>query len=108
MSLNDLWFDPTLCFIANEWVSPANGQFLDIHDPSTGNRICSIARGSEADINSAVSQAEASLEGEWGRMSAAERGRILYRMGQLVLEKTDALARLEAMDVGTTFSAALA
>lgn len=108
MSLEDLWFNPDQCFIGNEWVAPVNGQFLDLHNPSTGKLICQIARGTDEDVNLAVEQAESALASEWGRMNAPERGRILFRMGQLVLEKTDALARLESMDVGKPLSQAKA
>jgi aldehyde dehydrogenase (NAD+) len=52
------------------------------------------------DIALAVASAEAALSGDWGRSTAAERGRVLARIGQLVLENTEHLAELEALDVG--------
>jgi aldehyde dehydrogenase (NAD+) len=52
------------------------------------------------DIALAVASAEAALAGDWGRSTAAERGRVLARIGQLVLENTEHLAELEALDVG--------
>lgn len=108
MSLGELWFDPSQCFIANEWVSPVNGQLLDLHNPSNGQLICQIARGTSHDIDLAVEQAEAALTSDWGRMTAPERGRILFRMGQCVLEKTETLAKLESIDVGKPLSQARA
>lgn len=108
MRPDDLWFDPSRCFIGNEWHSPADGQQLTLHDPSTGLALCNIARGNEHDIDRAVEHAERALQGDWGRMSAPERGRILFRIGQLVLEKSEALARLESMDVGKPLSQARA
>ncbi len=108
MTLNDLWFDATCCFIANEWVTPDSGRFLDLHNPSTGLAICQIARGSATDINRAVEQAQKALDSDWGRLSAAERGRFLSRMGQLVREKVDTLARLESIDVGKPLTQARA
>ncbi len=100
MSLDALWFDPTKCFINGTWVPPVGGQFLPLVDPSDGSEICQIARGTTADIDAAVEAAQAALGGEWGRMTALERGRILTRIGQLVLERVDALAEIEAHDVG--------
>jgi len=48
----------------------------------------------------AVQAAQAALDGDWGRLSAAERGRLMLKMSALVLEQADELARLEALDVG--------
>jgi len=100
MTINELWFDPSLCFIANRWVKPESGQSLTLSNPSNGKPLCEIARGSSEDIDLAVEAAHSALTGNWGKQTAPERGRILYRMGQLVLEKADELATLESLDVG--------
>ena len=96
----NLWFDPTRCFIGGEWVKPNGQQTLPIENPSTGETIGAIARGEAYDVDRAVTAAHTALNGEWGRMPAFERGRILTRIGQKVLERVDDLARLEALDVG--------
>lgn len=96
----DIWFDPSLCFIDGAWVDPEGGETLDLENPSTGEAICQIARGRDADIDRAVNAARTALDGPWSRMTAPERGRILAKIGALVLENADRLARLEAMDVG--------
>lgn len=95
-----LFFDPTRCFIGGEWLKPNGQETLPLENPSTGETIAQIARGRADDIDHAVAAARAALNGEWGRMPAAERGRILSRIGQKVLERVDDLARLEALDVG--------
>ena len=97
---NDLWFDPGLCFIGGRAVAPSGGRELALEDPSTGGTICTIARGTPDDIDAAVTAAQAALDGEWGRWTAAERGRVLARTGQLILGRVEQLARLEAADVG--------
>ncbi len=94
------WFPTDKCFIGGSWVAPMGGEQLELENPSDGTTICSIARGGEADIDAAVSAAQTALDGAWGRMPAFERGRVLTRIGQLVLERIDDLAALEAMDVG--------
>jgi aldehyde dehydrogenase (NAD+) len=96
----DLFFDPSKCFIGGRWVAPAGGDYLPVENPSDGSTIGRIPRGTAADIDAAVAAAEAALAGEWGRTPAAERGRILTRIGRLVLERVDDLARIEALDVG--------
>ena len=108
MMPDELWFDPSRCFIGNDWVAPVDAQYLTLSDPSTGLPLREIARGGQQDIDQAVAQAEAALQGDWGRMSAPERGRILLRIGQLVLEKSESLARLESLDVGKPLSQARA
>ncbi|KUJ76481.1 aldehyde dehydrogenase [Ruegeria marisrubri] len=103
-----IWFDPTLCLIGGKWQPAAQGETLPLINPSDGTEICRIARGGAADIDAAVAAAQEARDGDWGRMTAVERGRILTRLGQLVLARTDTLAALEAMDVGKPLSQARA
>jgi aldehyde dehydrogenase (NAD+) len=100
MTKLDFFFDPTKCFIAGRWVAPVGGEYLPIENPSTGEIIGQIPRGGAADVEAAVIAAKSALAGEWGRMPAAERGRLLSKIGRAVLERVDDLARIEAMDVG--------
>lgn len=100
MSLKPLGLDPGNCLIGGEWRGPADGNTLELTNPSDGSVLCEIARGSGKDIDAAVDSATTALAGEWGRVSAVERGRLLSRLGHLVLEHADELARLEALDVG--------
>ncbi len=95
-----IWFDPSLCLIGGDWRGAASGETLTLVNPSDGGDICHIARGGAADIDAAVTAAQAARDSDWGRMSALERGRILTRIGQKVLDRVDDLAALEAMDVG--------
>ena len=94
------WFDPSLVFIGGAWCAPASGDTLPVIDPSTGDEIARIARGTSADIDAAVIAAEAALAGEWGALPAFERGRILARLGQLILDHIEQLSAMEAADVG--------
>ena len=103
-----IWFDPSLCLIHGEWRPSASGLTLPLVNPSVGGEICQIARGNAADMDAAVTAAGMALQGEWGRMTALERGRILTRLGQLVLERVEELALLEAMDVGKPLTQARA
>ena len=100
MSDLNLWFDPSKCLINGEWVAPAGGRVLPLMNPSTGEQIGEIARGDAEDIDAALDAARAAFEGEWGRTPAAIRGRILLKLRDLVLERVEDLARIEAMDVG--------
>ena len=95
----DLWFDPSKCLIAGQWVTPTGGGTLPLENPSTGAVIGEIARGQADDVDAAVA-AQAARDGAWGRMPAVERGRILARLGRMVTERLEDLARIEACDVG--------
>ena len=98
--------DSARMLIGGHWRESADT--LPLVNPSTGEEIGRIARGTPEDIDAAVAAAEAALEGAWGRLTAAERGRLLARIGALVLDHVDELARLEATDVGKPLTQARA
>ena len=93
-------FDPTQLFVAGRWRAAEHGATLALVNPSDGSTLARIARGTAGDVDAAVAAAQAAREGAWGRLTAAERGRLLAAMGRIVLEQADELARLEALDVG--------
>jgi aldehyde dehydrogenase (NAD+) len=94
-------FDTQQVFIGGRWRDAAGGKTLVLTNPSDGSALANIARGTAEDIDAAVAAARASLDGgPWGRLAAAERGRVLAEMGRRVLQQADELARLEALDVG--------
>ncbi len=100
MTLDPLWLDPTKLCIGGVWRAAESKETLTLEDPSTGQAIGEIANGGVADIDAAVAAAQGALAGDWGQYTAAERGRVLSRLGQLVLEHADDLALIEAQDVG--------
>jgi aldehyde dehydrogenase (NAD+) len=91
-------------FIGNRWLASHSGQSIDVVDPSDGKPFARLARGNGADIDLAVRAARAALgdsfEGDWGRMTATERGRRLMKLSSAVLEHHDELARLESRTTG--------
>lgn len=93
-------FDPRQLFIGGRWREAAQRGTLPLENPSDGSTLAEIARGRAEDVDAAVAAARAALDGDWGRLSAAERGRLMAAMGRQVLERVDELARLEALDVG--------
>jgi aldehyde dehydrogenase (NAD+) len=87
--------------IANEWRPALTGRSIDVIAPADGTVVAQIAAGGADDIDAAVRAARhAADEGAWGRMPAAERGRILYRLGRLIAENAAELVALEARDTG--------
>jgi aldehyde dehydrogenase (NAD+) len=91
-------------FIGNRWVASAGGGAIDVVDPSDGLPFAKIARGNTAEIDAAVRAARASLgdtfDGDWGRMTAAVRGRLLMKLSTAVQDHHEELARLESRTTG--------
>ena len=100
MTIKPLGIDPSQCFINGVWVPPDDTAAIALRNPSDGSTLCEIANGGAADIDRAVAAAQAALDGPWGKLANFERGRILQRIGALVLENIEELAQLEALDVG--------
>jgi len=95
-------------FINGKWRRPASGQYLPIENPSNGEVIGKIAASDESDVDAAVASARNALNGEWGKMAAADRGRLLSQIGLAVADQVDSLAEIEAMDVGKPLTQARA
>ena len=95
-------------FIANEWRDAVDGEHIDVRNPSTGQVLAKLARGRRGDVDLAVAAARQALSGEWGRLTATERGRILSRIATGVLENIDRLTEIEARDVGKPLTQARA
>jgi len=90
-------------FIGNRWVKTTSGQSLDVIDPSDGRPFARIARGNTADIDAAVLAARGAWgdgHGDWGRHSATERGRLLMKLAQRVLDCAEELGSLESRTTG--------
>ncbi|MEJ6404205.1 aldehyde dehydrogenase family protein [Yoonia sp. 2307UL14-13] len=73
---------------------------IQVTNPSDGASLTTIARGGKGQIDAAVIAAQVARDGAWGKMTAAERGRVLNRIGHAVLDHIDTLAQIEALDVG--------
>jgi aldehyde dehydrogenase (NAD+) len=86
-------------FINGAWHAPAAGEYFDTIDPSTAEKLASIAQGSSADIDSAVAAARAAFP-KWQALTPHIRARYLYALARLVQKHSRLLAVLETMDNG--------
>jgi len=87
--------------IDGQWVAAQSGKTFDVTDPATGEIISKVAEGDSADVDLAVKAARRAFEsGPWARMTPSARGRILHRVGDLILAHADELAAIEALDNG--------
>ena len=100
---------PRQLFINGQWADAASGKTFQTPNPATGETLAHIAEGDAEDIDRAVRAARRAFEdGPWSRMTPSERGRIIWRIGDLILEHADELAQLESLDNGKPYPVALA
>jgi aldehyde dehydrogenase (NAD+) len=98
---------PTKILINNRWVNSCSGKTFPTINPATGEEICQVAEADAADVDEAVKAARNAFEnGAWPKLSAAERGRLLYKLADLIEEHADELAMLESLDNGKPFHVA--
>jgi (Z)-2-((N-methylformamido)methylene)-5-hydroxybutyrolactone dehydrogenase len=90
-----------LLYIDGSSVSPASNEWFDSEDPYTGQAWARIAKGGPPDVDRAVLAAHrAFTQGPWSTLTASERGRLLYRFGDLVARDARRLAEIEVRDNG--------
>jgi aldehyde dehydrogenase (NAD+) len=101
---------PTKLLINNEWVDSSSGKTFATINPATGEEICQVAEADAPDVERAVRAARAAFAAKapWRRMAAAERGKLLNRLADLIEKNADDLARLESLDNGKPWSVARA
>ncbi|WP_434618228.1 aldehyde dehydrogenase family protein [Tabrizicola sp. M-4] len=108
-SLADLKIPLALNLMGGRWQPALSGQVLDVVSPIDGRVFASIADSGAEDVDAAVTAARAAFDsGEWGRLTALERGRLLMRLSARITEEADSLARLETRDTGKPLSQARA
>ena len=86
--------------INNEWVPSSSGRTMEVINPATEEVIGTVASADSSDVDRAVRAARAAFEGPWGQMSARERGRLVSRLADRLMEKADEVARLETLHNG--------
>lgn len=100
---------PRKMLIAGQWVDSASGKTFPVYDPATGEELAQVAEGDEEDIKRAVKAARNAFEdGPWRRLTPSERGRIIWKIGDLILENLDELAELDSLDNGKPLAVARA
>ncbi|MFM7232662.1 MAG: aldehyde dehydrogenase family protein [bacterium] len=95
---------PGRLIIDGQAVDAADGATFTTVNPATEEVITTVAEAGVADVDRAVKAAHAALQGPWSRMKAVDRSRVLWKLGDLVLQHADELARLETLDNGKTIT----
>ena len=87
-------------FIDGQFVDAESGKTFKTPNPATGETFAEVAEADKADVDKAVAAARKAFEGKWSKMSARDRGRLLYKLSQLIEEHAGELAALETNDNG--------
>jgi phenylacetaldehyde dehydrogenase len=100
---------PRKMLINGNWVDAVSGKTFPTYDPSTGEVLATIAEGDKADIDLAVKAARKAFEtGPWRKMSASERGKLIWKLADLIDQHLEEFAYLESLDNGKPLTIARA
>jgi phenylacetaldehyde dehydrogenase len=100
---------PKQMLINGRWESSVSGKTFPVINPATGEVVAYAAEGDKEDVNKAVKSARQALESKtWSNMPPSERGKLVWRIGDLILKYADELAELEALDNGKPLTVARA
>lgn len=98
-----------LLLIDGKWRPSVSGKTFETVDPATNQVICRVAEGDAADIDLAVAAARRAFDsGPWSRMSGSERGRLIYKLADMVEKHQEELAALESLDNGKPYRDSIA
>jgi phenylacetaldehyde dehydrogenase len=96
-------------WINGRWQAARLGETFDVYNPATGEVIAHCAAGDKSDIDLAVRSARRALEsGAWPKMTPSERGRLIWKLGDLLEEHAEEFAELETLDNGKPLAVARA
>src|ERR1700736_2837158 len=92
---------PHKLLIDGEWVEAASGKVFPVYNPATGEIIAQVAEGGKEDIDRAVKAARRAFDGgPWRTMTPSQRGRLIWRVAELLEQHSEEFAQLESLDNG--------
>ncbi|MFI5114701.1 MAG: aldehyde dehydrogenase family protein, partial [Terriglobales bacterium] len=98
---------PRKMLIDGKWVNAASGKTFPTYNPATGEVLAQVAEGDRQDIDAAVKAARKAFDsGPWPRMTASERGRLIWKLADLLEAHTEEFATIETLDNGKALTIA--
>jgi phenylacetaldehyde dehydrogenase len=99
--VSDFIAKPRKMLIGGQWVNAASGKTFPTYNPATGEILSQIAEGDRQDIDAAVQAARKAFEtGPWPRMTPSERGRLIWKLADLLEANLEEFALIETLDNG--------
>ena len=100
---------PRKMLIGGRWLDAASGKTFPTYNPATGEVLAQVAEGRSADVDRAVTAARNAFEsGPWRMLTASERGRLIWKLADLVESHLEEFAQLESLDNGKPIGVARA
>jgi aldehyde dehydrogenase (NAD+) len=87
-------------YINGEWVKPSSKKYFSSSNPHNEKHIANVAHANEKDVDRAVQAADKAFREVWSKISAAERGKYIFRIARLMQEQARELAVIESLDSG--------
>jgi len=100
-SVSEYVAKPRLMLINGKWVPAASGKTFPSYNPATGEILAHVAEGDKEDVDRAVAAARAAFEkGPWRNITPSERGRVIWKLADLLEKHAEEFAQLESLDNG--------
>ncbi|HEX4968801.1 MAG TPA: aldehyde dehydrogenase family protein, partial [Nitrospiraceae bacterium] len=100
---------PRKMLIGGKWLEAASGKTFPTYNPATGEILAHVAEGNGTDVDMAVTAARNAFEGgPWRRLTASERGRLIWKLADLLESHLEEFAQLESLDNGKPIGVARA
>ncbi len=107
--VSDFIGKPRKMLIDGKWVNAASGKTFPTYNPATGEILAQVAEGDRQDIDAAVKAARKAFDsGPWSRLTASERGKLVWKLADLLEEHLEEFATLETLDNGKPLTVARA
>jgi len=87
-------------FVGGEWVEPASGEYFTTISPRDEEPLAGVAQAGREDVDRAVGAARDAFQNGWGKASAAERAKYLFRIARILQERSREFAVLESLNGG--------
>src|SRR5713226_10217532 len=99
--VSDFIGKPRKMLIDGKWVNAASGKTFPTYNPATGEILAQVAEGDREDVEQAVKAARKAFDqGPWRRLTASERGRLIWKLADVLEQHTEEFAYLESLDNG--------
>jgi len=115
LALDNRLSEPTLSFLTkrrnllinDQWVPAASGKTFPVYNPATGTVLVEVAEADKEDVDRAVAAARRAFdEGPWRKMTASQRGKLLWKLAGLIEDHLEQFAELESIDNGKPLAVA--